>query len=96
VNRVCIECGVITPKGPRCPPHQAAHRAKYGAAHRRRRAELIAAEPWCHRVGGCPYTDVGSPANPLTREHMGDGLDSVLCRRCNVGHKKASPMGWRR
>jgi hypothetical protein len=54
-------------------------------------AQAVADEPWCHRVGGCPYPDAGTPANPLTGDHAvalragGDPRQApiVLCRRCN-------------
>jgi hypothetical protein len=57
-------------------------------------AKAIEAEPWCHHPGGCCYPDAGTPANPLSGEHLdpvrhaGTALPSldditVLCRRHN-------------
>lgn len=71
----------------------------YGAAHRKRAREAIDAEPWCHTLPACPYSDAGTPDNPLTADHVipvkRGGLHgplTVLCLRCNSG-KRDRPAG---
>ena len=97
--RPCLSCGALT-RSTRCPAHERANdhtrrpafRARYGPGWDKRRAETIAAEPWCHTYPHCPYPDAGSAANPLTADHslalVAGGSDSPLvtrCRRCNSG-----------
>ena len=69
-----------------------------GAAYQRARRDAIAAEPWCHRAEldfgmgkqACPHPDAGTPANPLTGDHVvprrlgGSDELVVLCLRCNA------------
>ena len=82
MKRRCLGCGKLQTKT-RCSDC----RPIYGAHHRRRKAELLAAEPWCHRPGGCPHDDSGTPTNPLVRDHHEAGNeragDRILCLRCN-------------
>lgn len=102
--RPCRRCG--TPhRGSLCTnsscslsvPRASAHARGYDRQHQVATAQAIAAEPWCHRAGGCPYDDAGTPANPLTGDHPltlaqcgGDkarweAQERVpLCRRCNT------------
>jgi hypothetical protein len=101
-RRPCLGCGVPT-TGSRCAdciPHRPGSTARgYGRAHQRAAATAIEAEPWCHTLGGCPYPDAGTSANPLTGGHPrmrsdfgGDhaawAAQSLIpqCARCNSGH----------
>lgn len=99
----CLNCGTPTSPGPRC--HQHAHPTGsatargYGATHRKATAAAVAAEPWCHTAGGCPWPDSATATNPLTGGHPltiddlhGDrqawATQQVVpqCHRCNSGH----------
>jgi hypothetical protein len=101
-RRPCLTCGTPT-TGTRCPacvPHRPSANARgYGRAHQRATADAIEAEPWCHTLGGCPWPDSATPANPLTGGHprmLADlGGDRAAwaaqpripqCSRCNSGH----------
>jgi hypothetical protein len=70
----------------------------YDTQHRRLTAAAIAAEPWCHTPGGCPYPDANTPANPLVGGHpktlaqFGGNRQAWAaqpripqCHRCNSG-----------
>ena len=74
-----------------------AHAQGYDRQHQALTAAAIAREPWCHRSGGCPYDDAGTPANPLTGDHpltlaqCGGDVQRwkaqpriPMCRRCNT------------
>ena len=88
MKRECHRCGKVTTVPCRdCT--NAAQRPYNDRTYQALRAELIAAEPWCHSIP-CPYDDAGTPTNPLTADHVTPlraigpsyGL-SILCRRCN-------------
>lgn len=94
--------GIPMPFRPRRPEHprdRASGWVRYPAEYRRRRAEAIAAEPWCHNPDGCPHHDVGTKANPLTADHpipLGRGGDHdqpliVYCKRCNSSKGASTP-----
>lgn len=102
----CLVCGTPT-VGNRCPIHArptgSAHARGYGRAHQRRTADAIAAEPWCHTAGGCPFPDGGTSTNPLTGGHpltlaeCDEDWDrwtaqAIIpqCHRCNSGHHPVS------
>jgi hypothetical protein len=57
-------------------------------AHRSRADQIIAAEPWCHRLGGCPHEDAGTPGNALTADHPWS-LDAL---EGDVGAWKSQPL----
>lgn len=91
----CITPGCsATTNATRCPACEAKHQAgrnasrpHYGGAWQRISKRAIAAEPWCHTTPTCPHPDAGTPANPLTCDHikarsLSAGV-TVLCRRCN-------------
>lgn len=76
-------CGQLSDQS-RCPTHRRLHdRARgsstergYDADWRRMVAALIAAEPWCHRPGGCQFpSDAGTPSNPLSGQHIRARID---------------------
>lgn len=93
----CPTCGHLGPCHHRQRP--SAHQRGYGADHQAATAQAIAAEPWCHTTGGCPWPDAGTPANPLTGGHphplatYGGDIERwnaqrriPQCHRCNSGH----------
>lgn len=97
-------CGALTPRT-RCPRHQALwerlrrpsfRERGYDADYERRRGAAIKAEPWCHYPGGCRFPDdAGTPANPLTAEHViamrhggQDGPLEVWCKRDNSAWRR--------
>lgn len=98
VPTVCASCSTPRHRDQPCggcgaPPTQGnTTRRGYGSTHQQRAALLIAAEPWCHNPN-CPHTDVGTPSNPLTLEHLDpadrNGPVTVTCHRCNSGHALA-------
>ena len=70
---------------------------RYDAEWRAMVARMVAAEPWCHTPGGCPFLDAGSGVNPLTGDHivskaMGgastEANTRVVCRRCNSAKRE--------
>ena len=81
--RPCLDCGAMTNQS-RCPVHARTFEAqrvarrgnRYDRSHRKRAAEAIDDEGWCH-YPGCWRTD------DLTAEHLPDGEYSVLCRSHN-------------
>ena len=94
----CLDCGTPQRHGARCSLCTRANERRsrlsprlrgYDAGYRQERARVLAAEPWCHSTP-CPYPDAGTPANPLTADHVvplarggyGSPL-TVLCRSCN-------------
>lgn len=99
VKRPCLDCGTLTDKGSRCPPHQAAlmrridqargPREHYAGDYKRRAAEVRANAIECHWCHG-PFT----PANPVQADHVVPrDPDSVLvpsCRRCNIARSKST------
>lgn len=106
-RRPCLTCGTPT-TGTRCPAcsprRPSAHARGYDADHRAATAAAIAAEPWCHTPGGCPFPDAGTSANPLTGGHPHplahyDGDTAAWaaqpripqCHRCNSGRLERRP-----
>jgi hypothetical protein len=98
-RRPCLDCPALAlPGKSRCAACRRARDRQrgtasqrgYGHTHRQRKAEAIAAEPWCHATP-CPYPDAGSPANPLSLEHLDPtdrfGPVTVLCHRCNSARR---------
>jgi 5-methylcytosine-specific restriction protein A len=106
-NSICLDCRRLTGSvsASRCPDcagrratrRQASRPARtnrpsarergYDGAYRRARAHVLARQPWC---GVCRHT--GSPANPLTADHITPlskgGTNDVsnlrtYCRSCN-------------
>lgn len=91
-------CFNVTPTGPRCRDcarewdreRRRSYRQRgYDYAYEQRRRAAITAEPWCHNRA-CPRADAGTPANPLSADHVipvveGGQLGpiTVLCKRCN-------------
>lgn len=94
--RQCIQpgCTILT-RTSRCIFHERLYVRRRAIpyespAYRSARRAVLEAEPWCHTQPECPYPDRGTPANPLTADHVtpiaaGGGPDqlTVLCRRCN-------------
>lgn len=98
MKRLCFRGhGYYTGQCPACERGRDARRGTstqrgYDADYRRRRAAVIAAEPWCHTEPSCPYADSGTSANPLTADHVlpvskggRHGPLVPLCKRCNSG-----------
>lgn len=74
----CLECGVLTRNGPRCPAHTAPN--PYGQPYRKRRAQLLESNPRCHWCG--------QPATTADHLHavIDGGADGPLvpsCAPCN-------------
>lgn len=94
--RQCVEpsCTTLT-RLSRCTFHERLYARGRNAVYespvyRAARRAALEAEPWCHTQPVCPYPDRGTPANPLSADHVvpvsAGGRDdqlTVLCRRCN-------------
>lgn len=101
--RPCLDCGMLT-SGSRCPPHQTVFSRQRDARRGSRQQRgydqdwvrlskaAIAAEPWCHRLGGCRFlADAGTPANPWSTDHIKPGSlvlgVTVLCMKDNASKR---------
>ena len=96
--RQCVEpgCSTLT-RLTRCPLHHRLHERQRAQPYqdqiyRQARRAALDAEPWCHTAPSCPYPDRGTPANPLTADHIvplawgGRNVRSnmqTMCRACN-------------
>jgi len=95
-TRICLDCGIHTDQGSRCPPCQqirtrvidkgrgtTAQRG-LGSAWRTMAKALIGASPWCYRCGATTDLTVD---HIVPRAKGGSGTDPanlrVACRSCN-------------
>jgi len=105
--RRCITPGCTnTTNRTRCPTCEHAHQHQRNQSRPHYQGDWPAiaraakqAEPWCHRPGGCPHPDAGTPTNPLQAGHVTSRSLThgvvVLCRRCNIeqGDRDLTALG---